>query len=640
MAAVIKCSVVEVEEETCFSTNIWKAYESYFTMAESVTITSLITNMEKDIILDFTNNLIAYISSNFHSYLIINNIQVNETIAINLTKTVRFRAPNLVYQKSTEKHINYTMSFSFIAKYLYLTIAWNENAMEQFLNGKSHYCVGKKRALHLIFFITLENVSCTKHSTIIDDVLIRYWDEFNVLNVVAQAPCLCESIYIYRPFDRIAAMKSWGVVYVYNSVDVIEYPHLLLNNLTNLHKFPLEVALFERKLTSQKNPPRIIFNNPIYQYTNDNFYGVDASVLKNLAEKLNCSLKIVKAWEEYYGEVMENGTISGSLGLIANNQAQLAANGYYIKYYGTNDVEFTVPYSNDETCVIVPKSQRIPQWMVLFICFKWTVWLGIFITILTITIFWYILKRYELKTSLNKAWLESWAIFLSVPQNISITYTGLRIFLAICMIFNMIIVNLFQGSLFKSYTTISYYADINTLKELDDANILIKTSLRIFDKNQSELFKRLAMKTSVNLQLSMSSMDLAAHSQSVACVERKTDAKVFLKTKYLNDDGLPLLHIVSECPVSYFMAYIVPKGSPFLPIFNRIISRFLESGLIEKWYNDIVDSMIMEMQFKHPKNIEILKPFKLHDVQTGFLILVFGLFVALIVFSVEFYLGK
>jgi hypothetical protein len=50
-------------------------------------------------------------------------------------------------------------------------------------------------------------------------------------------------------------------------------------------------------------------------------------------------------------------------------------------------------------------------------------------------------------------------------------------FLTACMVFNIIIIGVIQGSLFTNFSTTMFYADINTLQELDESELPIAMML-------------------------------------------------------------------------------------------------------------------------------------------------------------------
>lgn len=194
----------------------------------------------------------------------------------------------------------------------------------------------------------------------------------------------------------------------------------------------------------------------------------------------------------------------------------------------------------------------------------------------------------------------------------------------------------FAGTLVQSFTTTSHYPDINTLEQLDASGLSIATSLRVFDNNSSDVISRLHSKiTAIN----STALNRAAYQRDVAAMERKEDAKFLISTEYMNN-GLPLLHIVNECPSTYFITYIVPNNSPFLPKFNSVILNFFESGLIAKWYDDFIEAIILEKIFKYQDNSKVNKPFNLSDIQTAFYILFMGIIISGLVFVGEIVCSK
>lgn len=52
-----------------------------------------------------------------------------------------------------------------------------------------------------------------------------------------------------------------------------------------------------------------------------------------------------------------------------------------------------------------------------------------------------------------------------------------------------------------------------------------------------------------------------------------------LQNKYENTDGSAMLHVIKECPRSYYMSFIVKKGSPLLPTFSNFIRSLFEGGI-------------------------------------------------------------
>lgn len=51
-----------------------------------------------------------------------------------------------------------------------------------------------------------------------------------------------------------------------------------------------------------------------------------------------------------------------------------------------------------------------------------------------------------------------------------------------------------------------------------------------------------------------------------------------LQNKYEESDGSALLHVIKECPRSYYMAFIIKRGSSLVKPFNNFIRRLFEAG--------------------------------------------------------------
>lgn len=74
------------------------------------------------------------------------------------------------------------------------------------------------------------------------------------------------------------------------------------------------------------------------------------------------------------------------------------------------------------------------------------------------------------------------------------------------------------------------------------------------------------------------SMGRTAYDRDVCCVERKADLKLIINTKFGSSAGVPLVHVIDECPRDYYVAYITRKAWPLLPSFNQKVMHFSEAG--------------------------------------------------------------
>lgn len=461
--------------------------------------------------------------------------------------------------------------------------------------------------------------NCPFDEQLIRKLLELLWNKFNAINVFYLSN---SQLLTFNPFTEPVTLNFYAIN------DFVKDP---INKLKNLHGYKLRTSIFARSPTAIKlyeSPPGLR-ENPIYKSleTTLNFGGYDCYILANTAKYFNFTWIVTSSHDiSNYGVLNENGIYTGTLGDVVNKRIDISGNGFFYNDYEADDlIEFTFPINADLMCILVPKAQKIPQWIKMFQCFQWRTWILFIITWIISIVLWLKMNRRSGRAS----FMEIIAIFIAIPTKLSKRNTH-RIFLAFCMSFTVIITSIFQGTLVKSFSAETFYADVNTLEQLDRSGLLIATSLNVFDSD-TELMKSLQSKI---IRVNTSAQYRAAKRRDVAAIERQSDANLLINTKYKRHDGYPLLHLMDECVSSVFLGFIVPKRSPYLTMFNYGIMKFAEGGLLEKWYTDVFDAMISE-SLKNSYVNDDKKPFKLEDVQAAFYILMIGHFVASIILLIE-----
>lgn len=494
-----------------------------------------------------------------------------------------------------------TPNFGTIKTHVVLT--WDESSLSRFLETNPEIVVPLACHTFKIFFLGEVPIS--------ERILSKFWINFGVLNA-----CFCQrgQHFAYSPFTRNE--HEWGTIDTHAHI-----------NLKNLNKFPLKISMFERFPTSIVQVPELLKVNPVYK--SSELVGLDGTLLLTLSSFLNFDFEFVGGLgKENFGWVLPNGTITGSLGLVAGNQVHISTNGRFLTNYRTTSIEFTVPYDSDQMCVVVPKSKKVPQWLMVFYSFSALSWVCIYSVYFICTIIWYFMgptRRY------HRVFWEMFSIIHGIPIRIN-PKLGQSFFLLGCMVFNIIILGLVQGSFFKSFTTPTFYHEIDTLEDLDKSGLPIGTNFYSFDSDGSKLMANLKKK---KIRSVPHLMDSVAYQRNVAKLERKHDIDSFIKTHYLDQNGTPLLHIVNECLTSYFISLIVPKGSAFLDIFNEVISRLVEAGLTLKWYQDVEYTETLIRLMKLNKNKKLWEPFNLYALQGAFFVWTLGIILSSFVFLGE-----
>jgi hypothetical protein len=630
-------NLMKVPEETVescmmYTEDNWLVYQSHFFLINFLTIEVLQTEKDTFALNRFTERAIE--AMNNYNLM---TVKIEENF---LSKNVK-PSKHLLYN-TTVRHGEVTDSDAIDNKKKrkiktfasgsvegYVIIAWHPSVLHQFLDQDHQTILPKIRATYAIQFIFSTKHLCKTIKAEMDNILRRLWIEFNVVNVIAQTTCSCDTseIYIYRPF--VKTDNLWGLTEYYHLKDITSNSGVITNPLTDFNQFPLKVSIFERFPIATRRLPRMLRNNPIYKNLtwSKGFGGFDGLILGTLAEHLNFDMvPFGTTTENNFGVVFGNGTTTGSLHDVIHRKVVYSANTRTINNAPAG-IEFTIPYITNELCVVVPKALKLPNWAILIKCFDQLSWTSIALTVATCGIFWH---QVGPSTDFVK---QSWQIFsflVGIPTKLVPTLHQI-VFLVDCMIFNIVILGTIQGFLFTSFTKTIYYKDVTTLEEVVQLGLPTATSFWNLVYKDSDIMRRLKTKQVDPNEV----FDLVAFQRNIITFDTKIFLMIITKSKYVDDDGQPLLHIVNECVSTFKVATIVPKGSAFLNVFDNLIIKLHESGLSSKWFNDMFDSIVAEKMISISKKRKSVKSFSLRDTESAFGIIVLGLACSVVVFLAE-----
>lgn len=140
------------------------------------------------------------------------------------------------------------------------------------------------------------------------------------------------------------------------------------------------------------------------------------------------------------------------------------------------------------------------------------------------------------------------------------------------------------------YTTPTSMKNLDTLAELDASGLSITVTapaliVDVFGTERpgstlGNLKRRLVIETATNRSAAYGVLG-----GRTAGLIRNQDF-VRLSTKYLGRDGTPRLHRMRQCPRSYTLAYLYPRGSPLYRAANDHTLHFLQHGLYAKWQRE------------------------------------------------------
>uniref|UniRef100_A0A182P0W2 Ionotropic glutamate receptor L-glutamate and glycine-binding domain-containing protein n=1 Tax=Anopheles epiroticus TaxID=199890 RepID=A0A182P0W2_9DIPT len=462
-----------------------------------------------------------------------------------------------------------------------------------------------------------------------------WWTEHALRATTVWYRCATEPLVgLYDPFEPGESSDRFYTLTDLNRTlptDVASFGRRMNLRRTAITIYGFEAAMAYRRQDIDYMPRTFPPVDP--ESTNDSLldalFGADVDAIRELACRMNFS-PIVHHMRANFGFKMANGTFTGVLGRLVARDAWLSMNVYFLKDYETRELQFGAGVYQDSLCVFVQAAGMLPDWLLIFRCFTPTLWIIVSGTVVMVSLCYLALAQciaiYRLPVQQDSVkqgndqrvprtfllfhpFTSSSAIpaqpqqdltglvgqivgaLLTAPTNgLNRTTAHQKLFVAFGLIWGLTITGAFQGSLVDVYTTPTSMKNLDTLAELDASGLPISVTapaliVDVFGTEQpgstiGNLKQRLVLQTVPNRTASFGVLG-----GRTAGLIRNQDF-LRLSTKHLAADGTTRLHRLRECPRSYTLAYLYPRGSPLFRSANGHILHFLQHGLYAKWQRD------------------------------------------------------
>lgn len=275
--------------------DFWSMYGRFFASARTLSITLLQNNEYRFDLNRFMQRTIKLM--NEQKYFL--SVTIREKFKHH--SKLDFKRRNVIIRQNTSESIRGHAIFTSDVE----TLNW-------FLNEESEMVIPQSRDRYSLHFLFSQK-SCKQIDEEIHYVLKRFWNEFRVVDIVAQTPCHCRKSYLHVFHPFIKFKNTWGLIKHYNSTSFTNYVDFIMNQYRNLNGYPLTVSLFPRKPTSMTEIPKLLKGNLIYRNTNFSFgmVGLDAKILTSIVKSLN--FKPLRSSVDGYGKLFKNGTLTETL---------------------------------------------------------------------------------------------------------------------------------------------------------------------------------------------------------------------------------------------------------------------------------------------------------------------------------------
>ncbi|XP_050299762.1 ionotropic receptor 21a-like [Anthonomus grandis grandis] len=623
----------------------YEVYAKHFEESLTIQITMLHNDTAKEVNDDLLTEFLE-MNMQFNKGLYVVSKKVD---TVNLEKLKRPKQPVQLITKSPKNASNKTINALLRARlkylYYYLVRIYIVNDADMFLQYLTsldiHRFLAMARTLTVIIFSSHE-----ADLEAMQALFLHLWQKYSILNVIGQFPNTSkrEYVFTYKPF--ISNLHGYGTFHSYHYKFCLKNPQLLLSNLQQLNGYRLRLSLFLRYPSSTDRIPKALKENPIYRYVHRSsikLYGLDAIMMSELARKMNFSVEMYEGpLGRTYGVVNADGTPDGTLKAVVDRNIDIQGNARFIIVYPIKGYEYTYRFYRDNLCLIAPTAGHLPKWnaMLQFFTTNFGLLLVVNCFIFGLLNKWF--SGSQIKYSVSM--FEVFGVFVgqAVYSSHNTRPQSHRLFFLSILVYSLVMSTIFTAILLLIFTKPVSLPEINTLEEFLKTGHEIMTSNNVF-KNiprqpYIDLAKRVKMKPPGS---NLSSIKLAAKFK-IGGLERYYDAQIQIKTTLADKNGNEVLHIVEECINTYNLAFILPLGSPYLVLINRMIMWAAETGLSLKWYNDFALFYIYQYQMHQIEQRSIeneetsgFSKLNFEDFKGALLILIIGNGLAAVVFLLE-----
>lgn len=344
---------------------------------------------------------------------------------------------------------------------------------------------------------------------------------------------------------------------------------------------------------------------------------------------------------------MANGSFTGAIGRLLTNQSDIGLSLFFIRDYGTTDIDFTTPIYQDKLCVVVQKAHKIPEAVLPLLTFDVTSWMCLFFSFVGCAMFWIVLRTINSNRnyvdSVDQLYMmENYSDYLHIVVDTGILFLSSplmrmpkiwseRVFIISISLMSIIILSYFESLLATVFVNPLYLQDIKTLGELENSRLPIEINLdlavdSLFDENSS-LIQRIKLVDN-NHRLSY----ISEHG-NLSTVLRQT----LIKFDHSHWFRLKKLYQIPYCPRTYTTAFILPKKSVYFERINQILLRLLRGGFIEKWISDTMfNATLSSTRAYGSLSNQDYVVLQLIDMQFPFVVLIGGFVLSGFVFIAEF----
>jgi hypothetical protein len=356
-------------------------------------------------------------------------------------------------------------------------------------------------------------------------------------------------------------------------------------------KIPRDMQRLTLRVSVVKYAPFVIIpesgNRTLDLYNID---GLEVRLLRAVVQKMNLSATVVfnNAFEAY-GDRGDDGTWDGIMGEVLYNISDVAIGGVS----PTNSpVDTSVTYFTERITFFVPFAEKFPAWLSFSRVFRASTWLCLLISVLLSGILMRCmasghLDEYGRYGNIAQCLSCAWCTVIGVSVVEMLRSNSIRVFFTSWLAYSLAINLIFQIFVTSFLMDPGFYHQINSLEELKESDLK-----SLFESSYRGYLSRGTLKALEPYNL-RDSLCMCMNSTLLGDDTAVLSSRMF-PPSYAKDLGcaenIPM-HAITDDLLHMQIVMFLQPGCPLLDSFNSIITQLLETGLINKFMDDIMDTL-------------------------------------------------
>lgn len=364
--------------------------------------------------------------------------------------------------------------------------------------------------------------------------------------------------------------------------------------------------------------------------------GLDMQIIYEVTSHLNISAQLLENKNNYtsWGGLLKNGTYTMMYGLLVRREADILVGMTHANATVDKIFASTIPHMQDHVNFFVPAALPVRAWKVFLLALERTVWLLLLAAfVIMFLVCWFIGSTRNMPLGYDKleycffkvlcTWFSSHSY---LPQTVLLRYL-----FTIWCVTSMLINSLYQGKLMSFLTKPVYEKQISTMQELSESYIMkggfptLKSHLD--DAKDNKALEKIR-KQWIFCELDYTCINRTSEKRDIAVAKSVIGIKYNIPRMYLDSNGRSKIFQIKDTLSLYLVRFTAVKGLPFFDRMNTLIAFLIDTGIVNKWLNDLQSTKKYEYRDEFRK-------ISLEHLQIVLVVFFCGHTLALLVFILE-----